>query len=72
MYKAEPNDTKHSERPFLVRNRETDKIVRYCSDLEEAEGHARRINKAFYPNSATGDEPVSMGEPEVGGNLSLF
>ncbi len=76
MYKAEPNNTKHNERPFLVRNDETGKIVRYCFDREEADGHAARINKAIYPGDYPDAVQVANVDPRHGAgpgeNLSLF
>jgi hypothetical protein len=74
MYKAEHSTTKNqpSERPFLVRDTETGKIIRYCTDDGEAESHASRLNKVFYPEIVTEDAPAAPAEPVYRENMSLF
>lgn len=74
MYKAEPNTTKNqpSERPFLVLDTETGKIIRYCTDETEAKSQASRLNNVFYPETVTENAPVSPAEPVYRENMSLF
>ena len=78
MYKAEPNDTKHrpQELPYLVRNSETNLITRYCRDLSDAESHANRLNKVYYPEAlveTTALAEVAVAAPQEGEEqFSLF
>jgi hypothetical protein len=61
-----------SQRPFLVLDAEAGKINRYCTDHDEAENQARRLNKVFYPETVTEDADGAPAEPRYHENLSLF
>ncbi len=74
MYKAEPNTTKHRpvDLPFLVRETESTLITRFCATESEAEQHAQRINRRYFPE-AVSKTPAKEEAPVVyGETLSLF
>ncbi len=80
MYKAEPNDTKNrpQELPYLVRDTTTTLIIRYCPDLADAESHAHRLNKIYYPEAAaettneTETPPATTADSDPPTQFALF